>query len=59
MDKKVADVDSAQSRSARFGRLPARARPDATVEMVEVSPPQGRSAVAVSEEQQQVFLVGG
>ncbi|MDI6105926.1 hypothetical protein QLQ12_45890 [Actinoplanes sp. NEAU-A12] len=58
MEKKVTDIDSAQSRSAQFGRLPARVRPDATVEMLETSPPQGRPA-AVTEEQRQVFLAGG
>ena len=59
MDKQVADLDSARSRSARFGRLPARVRPDATVEMVETSPPQGRPETAGTEEQRQVFLAGG
>jgi hypothetical protein len=59
MEKKVTDIDSAQSRSARFGRLPARVGPDATVEMVETSPRQDRPAAAASEEQRQVFLAGG
>ncbi|NBE83214.1 hypothetical protein [Micromonospora rubida] len=59
MDKQIADLDSTQSRSARFGRLPARVRPDATVEMVETSPPQGRPDAAGTEEQRQVSLAGG
>ena len=59
MEKQVDDLDSAQFRSARFGRLPARVRPDTTVEMVETAPPQGRPEAAGSEEQRLVFLAGG
>ena len=58
MDKQAADLDNAQSRSTRFGKLPARVRPDTTVEMVDTSPPQGRPEAAVSEEQRRVLFDG-
>ncbi|MFI2664381.1 hypothetical protein [Micromonospora carbonacea] len=59
MDKQIDDLDDARSRSARFGRLPARVQPDATVEVVATSPPRGRPDAAGSEEQRQVLLAGG
>jgi hypothetical protein len=60
MDKQqLADPNSVQSRSARFGTLPARIHPDATVEMVETARSQGRPEAAGTEEQRQVFLAGG
>ncbi len=42
-----------------FGKLPARIHPEATVETVETTSPQGRPEAAGTEEQRQVFLAGG
>jgi hypothetical protein len=59
MEKRNADPAGARDRSARFGRLPARIHSEATVEMVETTPPQSLPVSAGTEEQRQVFIAGG
>lgn len=59
MDEEPADGDGARVRARNFGKLPARIHPDATVETVETTSPQGRPEAAGTEEQRQVFLAGG
>jgi len=59
MDQRNADTPDDRERHARFGRLPARIRPDATVEMVAIEPPRPLPVAGITEDQRQALLAGG
>jgi hypothetical protein len=59
MDKQNADPEDARERHERFGRLPARTRPDATVEMVSTESPGSLPVSGITEDQRQALLAGG
>jgi hypothetical protein len=59
-DERIDDAEAAGTRSARFGRLPARVTAGDVVETVETRRPgPGRPEAAGSEELRQALFAGG
>ncbi|MEO3778018.1 hypothetical protein ABGB16_14460 [Micromonospora sp. B11E3] len=58
-DQPFTDAEFAFLRHVRFGELPARVRPDETVELVETEPRRGRPEPAGGEEQALALHAGG
>jgi hypothetical protein len=58
-EEPLTEADQGRVRAARFGRLPARVRPDDAVETVDTEIRRGRPEPAVSEDLRQALLAGG
>ncbi|MFI5931799.1 hypothetical protein [Actinoplanes sp. NPDC051494] len=58
-DEHAHEVDEAQRRADRFGKLPARVHPDDAVAMTETDPPQDRTTPAGGEDQWMLRVAAG